>query len=330
MKTILIYDKRAKRAPLVWPMYANLQDFFNVAYMGDLNVSVQKAMSLAQMHVGGEVCAILWGMLEGKALENSREYLNKTGIPIIVTVSDMEQFITLPSKTKQFWGMKNVKYLLYKQRAECQDGDTYLKRLRTFMQDGVHVDGPTAKEYGEGPRTFLQGAKILFSPWALNYDRIKIDHDKKDIAVSFLCTQSGAEAGDKRRREMRNILSTLEPAKCINPTYGEDYYKTLYRTKILVCENRDSGLTTQKYVEAAAYGCLVVGDVPYLDPEVFIPGETMLACDPDYLPNVVRYYLKHEDERRKIAAALLERMKHYYHLDAAIYQLVKEFKADEQ
>jgi hypothetical protein len=328
MKTIAIFDKRAKRCPLVWPMYHHLMHYFNVIYIDNegLDRPAQVGIMRGLMGLGlSQVDAILWGFMEGSALDKSKDWINSMGIPVIVSVSDFKQFYTMPAKTMQFWGLETVKGILYKQRLDNPE-DMYLSEIRNFQERGWIPDDMTRERYGDGPKNFLKRAKILFSPWAVNPAKLlPVNQKTKEIGAIQVCTITPGEPMHKQRWDMHEALQGVpEAITQMNLPYP-DYLSRLHQAKIAVVDNCGTGVTTQKYIEAAMNGCLLIGELPELDNEIFSDGETMIRSEPDDLPGFIEYYLAHDDERIAIAEELRRRVALAYSLDASIYDIVKEY-----
>ena len=326
MKTIAVFDKRGRRAPGVWPFYNWLRYEFNIIYIDDLDRPAQQGILGARAFIPGGVDYVLWGFMPGTALERSKDFLNDMKIPIIVSVGDVWQFVERPNVTQQFWGLEHIKYVLYKQRATSTH-DPHLERLRDMMGHGFKAVGATKDRYGTGSETFLQNAEVLMSPWGIDDQKHPRPLKKeKVIDVSHICTVSHGKPHDIRRNQRAKIENLGEIVGTFTKNvYGKQYHDTLHRTKILVVDASGSGLTTQKYLEGAIHGCLLIGEVPYLDPEVF-NSNTMVEAEPDELEEKIKYYLDNEKERREIANRLRELVIKHYNLDKAIDPLVEVLK----
>lgn len=88
-----------------------------------------------------------------------------------------------------------------------------------------------------------------------------------------------------------------------------DYMRDLGSSKIAICTSSRHKLSLAKYVEAAASGCLVLGDVPPMNlrlREIIVSIDDLwdgYAIDGDGLRLRIREWLGNEDERRRKAAA---------------------------
>lgn len=95
-----------------------------------------------------------------------------------------------------------------------------------------------------------------------------------------------------------------------SPLYGEDYVKAINATKINLCFlrkiNRDE--ITSRSIEIPACGGFMLGERTKRHQEFFKEGEeAVFFSSNEELLKHVRYYLSHDEERRRIAAAGRER-----------------------
>ena len=322
MKSIAVFDRRGKRAPGVWPFYNYLRYEFNMFFVEDLDMPAERPLHASMQYLPEGIDYILWGFMPGTALDLSRDYLNRSGIPIIVSIGDVWQFLDRPGVSQQFWGLENIKHLIYKQR-DTGIPDPHLERLEALTRTGFKAVGNTKDRYGTGPETFLSNATILKSPWGIDPDKYQpVDHDDKTLDVTHICTISN-DIHHHTRKEQRSAVSELSPFT--RNVYARAYHDILHRTKMLIVDNSGSGLTTQKYVEGAIHGCLLMGEQPYLDPDVF-NDDTMCICQPGELPDLVRYYLANPGERIEKANRLKERVINNYHLEDSIRPILEALK----
>ena len=327
-KTIVIMDKRGKRAPCVWAMYNYLRHEYNTFLCDGLDIGASTVCALAKKELGvSKIDGIIWGFQRGTGLEKSKDWLNRSEIPIIISVGDVWQFLERPHLTEQFWGLEHIKGIIYKQRLDTKE-DPHLARLKALCKTGFTCVGATKDKHGTASETFLRNAEILMSPWALNHERIaEPDHDIKNIDVSHLATITPANNIHQTRVLHReSVLNLRKPLRTFTKNvYRRAYYDALRRSKILIVDASGSGLTTQKYIEGALHGCLLIGEVPYLDPLVFRQ-DCMVQCRPDEIEAKVKYYIKNEDMRRVMANDLRRRVINAYHLDASIDPIVELIK----
>jgi hypothetical protein len=131
----------------------------------------------------------------------------------------------------------------------------------------------------------------------------------RDVDVLFL--------GETRQRRRRRLLQKLKTSgidvtvrgswhKHSNALWGEERTRFLNRTKIVVHIQRYPGkVAAKRFVLAMANGAMVVAEPSYrADP--FVDGEHFVSAAVDQMPEVIRYYLNHAEERNRITAAAHE------------------------
>ena len=101
------------------------------------------------------------------------------------------------------------------------------------------------------------------------------------------------------------ILSILDNIRGINKITGVhrfgQYIINLNRSKISIIPPSRK-VMTQKYLEYAACGTLIIGDKPYGHDDIFQDNVSFVhVTDWERLEDTVKYYLEHEDERLRIA-----------------------------
>ena len=85
--------------------------------------------------------------------------------------------------------------------------------------------------------------------------------------------------------------------------WGESRSRLLNQTKIVVHLQRYPGKTAaMRLVLALANGAMVVAE-PCYRPDPFVPGVHYAEAPVEELPDLIRYYLEHDDERERIVAA---------------------------
>ena len=85
--------------------------------------------------------------------------------------------------------------------------------------------------------------------------------------------------------------------------WGENRTRILNRTKIFLNIARHPGeLPGARLILGMANKCLVVSE-PIYDPGPYVPGEHFVACSIDEMPDMIRYYLDHAEERQEIIDA---------------------------
>lgn len=129
---------------------------------------------------------------------------------------------------------------------------------------------------------------------------------ERDVDVLFL--------GETRPGRRRRLLKRLRDSgidvtvrgswhKSEKGLWGEDRVQFLNRTKIIVHLQRYPGKTAGKrFVLALANGAMVVSEPSYR-PDPFVNGVHYVEAPIDQMPDVIRHYLAHPEERDRIALA---------------------------
>jgi hypothetical protein len=85
--------------------------------------------------------------------------------------------------------------------------------------------------------------------------------------------------------------------------WGESRSRLLNQTKLVVHVQRYAGkVAAMRLVIALANGAMVVAE-PCYRPDPFVPGEHYAEAPIEELPDLIRYYLAHPEERERIVAA---------------------------
>ncbi len=191
----------------------------------------------------------------------------------------------------------------------------------------------TTKSYNcnEDELPSLGAKKVVFIPKSFDPNM----HFPVDI-VDEDCKKLGAEVGFIGTFELDRAQKMLHLAKCgykvrvwgngwdswINehpnliienkPLYNEDFRKSVCATKINLCFlrklNRD--LHTNRSIEIPAFAGFMLAERSSEHEELFVDGDEAVFFDInnlDELANKVDYYLKHDEERNKIASNGRER-----------------------
>jgi glycosyltransferase involved in cell wall biosynthesis len=178
-------------------------------------------------------------------------------------------------------------------------------KLRKMMHEGLidrlFVIGAEQEEYARE-----QG----YECWRYDYGYHKSFGDlmglERDVDVLFL--------GETRPRRRRRLLDQLRRDgidvtvrgswhKGGGALWGEERTRFLNRTKILVHLQRYPGkVASKRFILAMANGAMVISEPPYR-PEPFVEGEHFVSATIDGMPELIRHYLAHPEERDIITAA---------------------------
>jgi glycosyltransferase involved in cell wall biosynthesis len=154
-------------------------------------------------------------------------------------------------------------------------------------------------------REFLaeHGVDAHFIP--LGY-RPALGHDmelQRDIDTLFL----GSPDVPRRRRLLnqfrRHGVDIVARGGWFDPTnWGEERARLLNRAKILLNLGRHPGeLSGLRLILGLANKALVISE-PIYNPAPYVPGTHYVSAAIEDIPQTIRYYLAHEDERQRIVA----------------------------
>ena len=175
-------------------------------------------------------------------------------------------------------------------------------RLRPLMEQGIPnlllVSTP-------GRLQFLaeQGIGSTYVP--LGYHRAEHGYDmdmERDIDVLFL----GALQIPRRKRLFKKLrrsgINLMTKGSWSDPhDWGENRTRLLNRAKIFLNLQRYPGeLSGERLILGMANRTLVISE-PIYEPGDFVPGKHFVSATSDEMPEMIDYYLDHDDERERIA-----------------------------
>ena len=178
-------------------------------------------------------------------------------------------------------------------------------RLRRMMREGfidlLFMIGGEQEEYAAE-----QGYKAFRYDYGYHRNFGDLLGLERDVDVLFL--------GETRQRRRRKLLERLDREgievtvrgswhKEPKGLWGEERTRFLNRTKIVVHLQRYPGkVASKRFVLAMANGALVISEPSYR-PDPFVEGEHFITAAVDQMPEVIRYYLAHPEERERITTA---------------------------
>lgn len=178
-------------------------------------------------------------------------------------------------------------------------------RLRRMIREGtidlLFVTGGEQEEYA-----IEQGYECWMYHYGYHPSHGRLLGLERDVDVLFL----GETRPGRRRRLLRQLRHagidvTVRGSwhKDSAGLWGEERSRFLNRTKIVVHLQRYPGKAALKrFVLAMANGAMVVSEPAYR-PEPFVDGEHYVSSPIKQMPDVIRHYLAHPEERERIAAA---------------------------
>ena len=123
----------------------------------------------------------------------------------------------------------------------------------------------------------------------------------RDIDVLFLGTLDVPRRNRQLERLRRQGIQVSVVGNWSDPAcWGESRVRLLNRTKILLNISRHPGnLSDSRLILGMANKALVIAE-PMYKPAPFVPGQHYVSAGVEEMPEAIRYYLAHEDERRRI------------------------------
>jgi len=124
---------------------------------------------------------------------------------------------------------------------------------------------------------------------------------ERDIDALFL----GALEVPRRKRSVRQLrragVNLVAKGSWTDPRcWGEGRTKLLNRTKILINLSRYPGeLSHYRLILGGANKTLVISE-PMYNPTPYVPGKHYISASIEEMPDAVRYYLSHDEERERI------------------------------
>lgn len=203
--------------------------------------------------------------------------------------------------------MAKLPVILDNNDIECFVEDPVVRRL--FVSGSVRL---LFTKYYPSPRLDAFAASVGFPrsricliPWACD-SRIYEGGGARDLDVCYPVTIDPTWKYHRHRATIAAIVRSI-PNSYVGNVYGSDYLRVLQRSRIFVVDGSDRHAMTQKYIQGAMCGCLLVGDVPTI-PDIaagcFIDGKTMVSTNDDWrtLDGRIRYFLEHSGDREEMAA----------------------------
>lgn len=323
MKTILLMSGSYKRSQLMETYYKELGKHFNIVRNHATMIPVEQVCKENDIMPD----YIYWGFGMGDGMDKSADWINENNIPVIIDSGDPDFFTTENRYSFLFWRIKTIKYVIA--RWPKTEGYELEERTVKFMRTGFEAVDITYEQYGHLPETFLSRAELIHVPWAIDpEDYPEPDYDNKDIDVTFMCSMGGA--GMMRHMNRYRVYDDLLKLRNVNLRIGnfwdEQYINTLERTKIFIVEGSGIKFLTQKYLEAAMRGCLLMGDIPFCGGDTFNYGTMVDAGDWSGLSELVTVFLRKWDMVCTPAVDCRERVIENFHVTDAVKDIVERLK----
>lgn len=207
-----------------------------------------------------------------------------------------------PKESKLSWPRLNLREIgkILLRDARATDVYTNYFRLRRLVQKGL----PDLLVVSTLSRHEFLAEKGIAATWVpLGYSK-SIGQDmelQRDINVLFL----GALNIPRRKRNITHLrrrgVNILTMGSWSDPTcWGDNRTRLLNRTKIFLNILRFPGeLSGLRLILGMANKALVISE-PMYNPAPFVPGKHYINATIKEMPEIIRYYLTHEYERKRI------------------------------
>lgn len=305
--TMLVMDEPKARSPLLTQFES---------YLGRPNGPFDTVISctvhlpidvVIKDRMNGKPDYIYWGHAQGTSLSQAYSYVNRNKIPIIVDMGDPYLFIRHVGYTNNFWKLKTIKFLV----ARWSKSLSYPleKDVRAYMEYGAKSRTAWIR-YHKVTSKFLNDVELLHVPWAIDTSNMGDVEGERDIDVCFMCTRTDRFPRHDSRREALKVLEGMDDLNIVTGRlFGDDYSGVIRRSKIMIVEGSGLKFMTQKYLEGAIGGAMLIGDVPFMEKRVFRDGETIGEVnDFSKIEPIIRRYLKNDKERVSIAGECQRRV----------------------
>lgn len=261
---------------------------------------------------------IFKGFPGGIAIKKSADYIRKNDIKIILEFGDIA-FTSTPAYMELAVGDVEVDYIVVRRRKT--EGHKHEKLLRRFMKK----------------KKQLRRTEIIYVPWGINPEIYNGASLNRDIDVSMLGRWYhkrvlARDALLRLREKGFNIVLSKFPLPSVE-TFWNKYLNLLLRSKIFLTIGRKLHQVdlVQKYLEGAASGAMLLGDIPYTGKDVFEDGVSIVEITDEQgrplkgyesVDRQIQYYLEHDEERNRIALEGRRRVLETFSLD----KVTKEFE----
>jgi len=292
-------------------------------YSNDVNMPIQRMV--AAKFGGIPPRFILRGLPLGNAIRISADYISKNGIKIILELGDTHNFV---------WDNPQSPYL------ELSVGDVEVDYLiaRWRKTEGYTEEEEPLRRFMDKKKQ-LRRAELIYVPWGINPEIYEGAPLKRDIDVSLLGRyyhkrNLSREALSRLRERGFKVVLSKFPVPSMDETYGDKYINLLRRSKIFLVlggHRQHQVFLTQKYLEGAASGAMLLGDIPYTGKDVFEDGVSIVEAKDEQdrvyekytlVDRQIQYYLEHDEERNRIALEGRRRVLETFSLD----KVTREFE----
>jgi len=201
------------------------------------------------------------------------KYIGRHGIRVITEVGDISGLLPV---IHRFDGGCHADIIILRAQSRHNIPDNVIP----FLERKSYYDGASRK-YKPSP---LYDAKLVFIPWCGDPGVYAgaYANTARDIELAFIATvTSNFKYHDTRRGFIRSIQAMRGHRTVIaSKVYGQEYIDILGHSKMLVVDDSERGILTQKYIEAALSGTVMIGTVPCYAADILQDNVHMLEATP--------------------------------------------------
>jgi hypothetical protein len=284
-KIVLVIDKARNRSPLLTMWQKELCKSKQYFFVRDDRLHLHLA-DIVNRSLRGRLPDLIYaGFDTGLFFINSKDYIVENRIPVMSETGDNDLFGRQRICTQR---VKDIPIRLLICHSLYHIENVYNRRSDFW---------------------FLKGAEVVYVPWCIDYKKYQMEL-KRDIDVTCISTATPGWPFHKNKLAVKAIVKSMTQVdgkpitRFTQNVYGDDYIKVLNRTKIAVVAGRGRMTLPQKYLESAAAGCMLIGEIPPELDGILEDGESIIGVEMgNYmnLKSLIAYYLKHPEERKRIA-----------------------------
>jgi len=301
---ILIVDKQRERSPLLTDFQKGLVNHhdpnFRFIYTDQIDAKIDDVVPIKSYPD-----IIYTGFMAGDFIKNNRENIRRNNIALIAESAD-NYLIKVQNVVDRLGGVVPIALV-----------------IRTY--DNIDI----VKDALDNDNR-LKGASVLFVPWAVDMNKyVPKSYPERDIDVAYISTVSKNYDIHVNKVKALKVVSGLSCNVFTDAVWGRKYIDILLRTKIFVVAGRVYDTMVQRYLEGAAAGCLMIGEMPKGAEGFLEEGKTFVSTpkgEYDNIPEIVRYYLDNPTERDKIGAAVRDRCEKMFSLDKVIADFLDKLR----
>ena len=296
---MLLMDRPRERSPLLTQFYGYLARADGMFRIVRDNRTDMPLKDIIEDRLDGPPDFVYWGFTPGTGLKRSAKYVKENNIKIICDVGDVEQFVGGYGPVVDNFRETGIDYLI----------------ARWPDVEGFHSSVDLREHVSKMP--WLNRAEIIHVPWAI--DPSLYYEGERDIDASLVCTMNPMWHYHENRTLARYSLAGIPANIRVGNWYGAEYLDILSRSKIFIVEGSGRNFLVQKYLEGAASGAMLMGEIPGTAQDVFEDGISIAEVkDYSRVGEQVLDYLKRPEDIKRIAGEGRERVLEKFALDKIV------------